>query len=168
MHTSNEKAIVVRKPAGRPRLEVNEVLPPNWKMRVLQEMAAGASLIEVKALLWFLIKENLEGILPDKADVPDQLIRISNDLYYRWYDENKEFSETIKFGKFLAEAWWKLKGRQSVDNKNFNHALWFMNMRNRFGWTNDPKGEEQSEEELNSINELFERLNKATPRKDKS
>ena len=59
---------------------------------------------------------------------------ISNDTFYRWKKENAEFSETIKRGIQLSQAWWEKKGRISLDDRQFNSTLWYMNMKNRFKW----------------------------------
>lgn len=59
---------------------------------------------------------------------------ISNDTFYRWKKENEEFSETIKRGIQLSQAWWEKKGRISLDDRQFNSTLWYMNMKNRFKW----------------------------------
>lgn len=59
---------------------------------------------------------------------------ISNDTFYRWKSENQEFSETIKRGIQLSQAWWERKGRISLDDRQFNSTLWYMNMKNRFKW----------------------------------
>ena len=59
---------------------------------------------------------------------------ISNDTFYRWKSENQEFSETIKRGIQLSQAWWERKGRISLDDRQFNSSLWYMNMKNRFKW----------------------------------
>ena len=59
---------------------------------------------------------------------------ISEDTFYRWKKENEEFSETIKRGIQLSQAWWERKGRISLDDRQFNSTLWYMNMKNRFKW----------------------------------
>lgn len=62
------------------------------------------------------------------------VLDISNDTFYRWKKENEEFSETIKRGIQLSQAWWERKGRISLDDRQFNSTLWYMNMKNRFKW----------------------------------
>ena len=77
----------------------------------------GASDVEVKAYLY-----ELRG-------------SFSNDLWVRWMKEEREFSETIKVGKMLSEAWWAKTGRKNLENKEFSFTGWYMNMKNRFGWS---------------------------------
>ena len=59
---------------------------------------------------------------------------ISEDTFYRWKKENEEFSESIKRGSQLSQAWWEKEGRISLDDRQFNSTLWYMNMKNRFKW----------------------------------
>ena len=95
---------------GRPKKTTKD-LPKNWKELILTEMAEGASRQEVTALLG-----------------------ISNDLYERLAKEDAEFSETLKRGLMLCEAWWLTEGRKNLKNRNFSYVGWYMNMKNRFGW----------------------------------
>ena len=60
---------------------------------------------------------------------------IWEDTFYRWAKEIPEFSEAVKIGTELSRMWWEREGRQSLRDKDFNHGLWYMNMKNRFGWT---------------------------------
>jgi len=95
----------------RPRKTLEKDLPKKWKEKTLQLMGEGGSLVEVMVLL-----------------------NISDDLYKRWLTEEPEFSETIKKGLKLSEAWWVKTGRVNLYNKDFSPVLWYMNMKNRFGW----------------------------------
>jgi hypothetical protein len=82
--------------SGRPKAIFD--LPENWYNEVLSLYKEGASDVEIKALIY-----QWRG-------------SFSNDLWERWLKEEEQFSETIKMGKLISEAW-------------------YMNMKNRFGWT---------------------------------
>lgn len=86
-------------------------LPEGWYDYILEEMSQGASLQEIKAHF-----------------------DISNTLHERWMDEEPEYKETIKRGIELSHAWWQKQGRVHLQNKDFSATLWYMNMKNRFGW----------------------------------
>lgn len=62
---------------------------------------------------------------------------VCKDTIYAWEkDESKAaFSDAIKRGRELSEAWWSERGRLELYNSKFNHVLWYMNMKNRFGWS---------------------------------
>lgn len=105
------------KEGGRPKETVNDSNFPNeWKDVILDLYSNGASDVEVKALI-----TSWRGTL-------------SNDLWDRWLLEEVEFSETIKMGKLLSNAWWEKEGRENLKNNKFNYVGWYMNMKNRFGW----------------------------------
>lgn len=62
---------------------------------------------------------------------------MSNDLFDALREREPTFSEAIKEGHQLAEAWWQGQGRKGLftyDGEKFSPQLWFMNMKNRFGW----------------------------------
>lgn len=85
----------------------------SMSQRVIELMSEGASLAEVA------------------AD-----IGVSRETMNRWSkdDEKPEFCDAIKKGVELSEAWWLSEGRTSLRDNHFNHVLWYMNMKNRFGW----------------------------------
>lgn len=97
-------------PGGRPQKTIKD-LPSNWKTIIEDNMKQGASKQEIKAKLF-----------------------ISNDLFARLMREDKEFSETIKEYEQYSYAWWLTIARENLENKGFNAVLWYMNMKNRFGW----------------------------------
>lgn len=101
--------------AGRHKQALD--LPENWYDEVLNLYSEGGSDVEVKALIYGWRKS------------------FSNDLWERWIKEEVQFSETIKIGRLLSEAWWSKSGRKNLENKDFSYTGWYMNMKNRFGWT---------------------------------
>jgi hypothetical protein len=102
------------KEVGRPKDPLN--LWEGWADEVLNLYKVGASDIEVKSLIYI------------------HRGSFSNDLWERWLKDEPEFSETIKVGKMLSEAWWNIQGRSNLKVKEFNYVGWYMNMKNRFGW----------------------------------
>ena len=101
--------------SGRPKAIFD--LPENWYNEILNLYREGASDVEIKALIY-----QWRG-------------SFSNDLWDRWIKEEEQFSETIKMGKLISEAWWCKSGRKNLENRDFNYTGWYMNMKNRFNWT---------------------------------
>lgn len=61
-------------------------------------------------------------------------LRRSKQTIYEWMEKFEEFGDAIKRGKDFGEGWWKHNGRVNIFNKEFNSTLYYMNMKNRFGW----------------------------------
>lgn len=99
-----------KKHSGRPKRTTKD-FPENWKEMIIEKMSHGAS------------KEELILVLG-----------IGHDTFYRLKKEEKVFQDTIKRGEELCKAWWMEVGRINIENKNFSPVLWYMNMKNRFGW----------------------------------
>jgi hypothetical protein len=66
-------------------------------------------------------------------------LMISRSTYYRWRRDKDDFHDAIEMGYIYSCAWWERQGRINLCNKNFNYRLWFINMRNRFGWSSRGK-----------------------------
>jgi hypothetical protein len=67
----------------------------------------------------------------------ENLGTFSLDLWNRWINEEKEFSKIIKLGRYLSQGNWEKHGRTNIYNKEFNSTLFYMNMKNRFGWSDN-------------------------------
>ena len=60
---------------------------------------------------------------------------ISKDTLYRWKEDYEDFSDSIKRGVRMSQAWWEKQGRISLRDRDFNYTGWYMNMKNRFKWS---------------------------------
>lgn len=102
-------------PAGRPKK-----YKPEMCEAVIAHMSQGAGLYEVAAEIGIHMDTLSEWKNPEST-------------YYI-----KEFSEAIKTGEHLSRAWWEKTGRENLIEEHkgsrLNAGLWFMNMKNRFGW----------------------------------
>ncbi|MGO7032637.1 hypothetical protein ACCT19_17120 [Rhizobium ruizarguesonis] len=104
---------------GRPLTTIADLVE-NWRDIMHTIYADGGSDAEVKIAL---------AVPPSRA--------ISNMLWDDLQAREPEFSEAIREGRILAEMWWQRKGREGLftcEGLKFSSQLWFMNMKNRFGW----------------------------------
>jgi transposase-like protein len=54
---------------------------------------------------------------------------------YQWMHEHEEFAEAIKQGREYSKGWWLKNGRSELHSNTFNSTLWYMNMKNRWDWS---------------------------------
>ncbi len=77
-------------------------------------------------------------------------IGVDETTIYEWFKVHPDFSQSKKVGESLSFDFWEDKGidgleettirdGNKVTNKRLNSAVWIFNMRNRFGWRNDPQ-----------------------------
>lgn len=62
------------------------------------------------------------------------LLKVAKSTIYEWADKHEEFSNAIKKGVDFSEGWWMLEGKNALRDKDFSATLFYMNMKNRFGW----------------------------------
>lgn len=108
-----------KKIGGRPQVSAVERLPEGWEDIILAQCAEGASDVEIRAHLC---------LLTGKFD---------HNAWYTLEARDKDFKETLKKGEVLCKAWWIKQGRTNMKHYKddvFETALWFINMKNRFGW----------------------------------
>ena len=117
-------------PAGRPS-EFKE----GYCQLAIDLMSEGASITEVAA----------------KCGASKQTI-------YNWMDQFPEFFDSIKKGMELCEAWWEEQGRTNLKTKEFQAALWYMNMKNRFKWADKQTIQHEGNTEAPVIFKLDERF----------
>lgn len=122
------------------KVEDEKDFPDNWQSIITDLYSVGGSDVEVKSLIC-----SWRG-------------SISNDLWDRWIKEEPEFSETIKKGKLLSEAWWVKIGREKLSDNRFNYTGWYMQMKNRFGWRDRTEVEHSGEMTLNDKEEARHKL----------
>ena len=56
-----------------------------------------------------------------------------------------DFQELVELGRLWAHAWWETQGRENLLNNKFQTALYTIQMKNRFGWS------EKSEQSMTNI-----------------
>jgi hypothetical protein len=96
---------------GRPEITLQD-LPQGWQDIIIDNMSNGASFDEISCLMG-----------------------VSDDTLRKMMKNHPELLGTIKRGKQLSKAWWMRVGRTQLFNKEFSFTGWYMNMKNRFGWT---------------------------------
>lgn len=105
---------------GRPKIKMED-LPDGWKEKALNLAKKGASEVEIRC-------EAFQGMKGDEDYV------MSEGLWYRLLEEEPEFLQTVKACGVHCRQWWEKNGRENLKDKDFSATLWYMNMKNRFGW----------------------------------
>lgn len=119
-----------KRPVGRPRTTVDD-LPENWQEIMRECGQDGGSAVEVRCLLG-----------------------IGESAWETLLQDSEEFQRTEKERQALCEVWWHRAGRKMVTGSPGNSAVWIFNMKNRFGWRDQPK--EDGAENPEPLNISFE------------
>lgn len=80
---------------------------------------------------------------------------ICKDTFYEWKKVHPEFSDAFRRAKLKCQAWWERQGRNLVPGE-VNHALWKLNMVNRF--PDDWADKKEVEHTGNALSQLFGNL----------
>ena len=107
---------------------------------IIELMSEGASIEEVAAELG-VVKQTL----------------------YNWMNSYPEFKEAKMRGEQLSKAWWMRQGRIALRDKEFSPTLFYMNMKNRFGWSDKQETKETSKFTKESVLDALEREEKQSP-----
>lgn len=86
--------------------------PIRHPMELLQHAARGLSGVEIAAELG-----------------------ISSVTLNTWREKHKEFNQAFEIGEALHEAWYIKKGKDNLDNRFFQTALYKFMAMNKLGWT---------------------------------
>jgi len=98
----------------------------NWKSTIIDMSSKGASNKEVLAVLGLTKRMHDKLIQMAKEENPDE--------------KTLKYAEICERAGELCEAWWTQTGREGLTlGKGFNSHLYFMNMKNRFGWGDNMK-----------------------------
>lgn len=131
---------------GRPPIpfeKAKKELPETYAQDIIDIYMDGGSDVEVRA---YIIKK---------------LGYSSVYLFYKWLEDSDEFSEIVNAGRELSLAWWENTGRTSLDRKYFNYNGWYMNMKNRYKWTD--RTETKLEADVNQTQTIINLGNGESP-----
>ena len=134
-------SMIEKRKVGRPKKKISD-LPENWEENILDLYKQGGCDIEARA--------ELDGM--------------HEGLWYRLLQDEEEFSQVIKKGRLLAEAWWRRMSRLYLKAGEINTGLYALNMRNRFKWFDANR----QGESIENIGEKLDKIAGALSRSDTS
>lgn len=114
--------------------------------KVVIDMLQRTQELNLEAMAHTIISEMQVGATIEEVCVK---MRVSKDTFYKWCEEYEVLTYAKKRGIELAKAWWLEQSRVNLKDKNFSATLFYMNMKNRFGWRD--KSEVEHKGELNKI-----------------
>lgn len=75
-------------------------------------------------------------------------LEIAKQTFYNWCDTHPEFMDAKKRGVDFSCGWWKKQGRENLKEKEFNATLFYMNMKNRFGWADKQETKQETSSKI--------------------
>lgn len=112
MRKKVENKAFQKKLMGRPKITTAD-FGSDWEEHCYRLAAVGCSDLEIRV-------QALDGIY--------------HETFERLMKEDPHFFEVLTKCKQMCENWWKTQGRINLENGKFSPTLWYMNMKNRFGW----------------------------------
>jgi transposase-like protein len=83
-------------------------------------------------------KKEVNDMFTNGATVVEicKFLGINKSTWYRWLKDprKKDFQENVELGQQASEAYWIGVGRNNLENKSFNTALYSFMMVNKFGY----------------------------------
>lgn len=110
-------------------------LPDDWQSTTMRLYKVGASDTEVRAELNMTYK-----------------------LWQKLMHTDPSFEDIILHGRTLAKAWWLTQGRVNLTEREFNAALYKINMQNRFNWNDKTATVDEDPEDYEDEETINERL----------
>lgn len=90
--------------------------------------------------------EELPEMFSEGQDVAEVTAKlgITHETFKKWVREKPEFADAYAKGKALSKAWWLTLGRESAKgNVDAPPSYWVFNMKNKFGWRDNPPEEQR-------------------------
>lgn len=75
------------------------------------------------------------------------VVDVCKDTVFEWINVHPDFSDAVKKGKAKSQLRWEEVGREMMMGRvqNCNSAIYIFNMKNRFGWRDQPKEDVESD-----------------------
>jgi len=86
---------------------------------------------------------------------------IDRGVFYDWINKHPEFAKEVSRGRQASESWWRTLGRAGAAGKvKANAALWFGNMKNRFGWRDNMDINVKNVDEVKQVKSIVAKIKK--------
>jgi len=84
-------------------------------------------------------------------------LMVHKDTVYEWAKVHLEFSDALKLGRQLSEAYWQDKLADDMYDTSINSPLYKLYFANRFGWSDkvETKNETASVDKVKSFSDMY-------------